>query len=283
MTFLGQPNARAADIETVNSRSLARISEFRKAHAEGQATIEEFANLKRQHPFLGFVPCRAQGVDFVLFHCNDDVVAWEYLWYGDDHYETDIVRTWVEWCRGARVIYDIGAYSGLMSVLAALVNESAEVHLFEPMDRTIERAKINVHANRVARRVHLHNKAASDTSGQASINLYRDENFLGTGNSLYDKATVPVLDRKIIQKVLIDEALPDLDPQVVKVDVEGHELECLRGMAATIQRAKPRMIVEVWEHTSAEVLSLLQGWGYTCTPFEDPARRVVNYACVPIP
>lgn len=270
-----------AVLEANNAETLARIADFRDSVARGDVGHSEFSRLKHEHPFIGFVPCRAQGVEFVLFHANDDLVAWDYQWGGDDHYEPDVVRTWVEWCRGASLVYDIGAYTGLMSILAAKTSPEAEVHLFEPMDRTVERAKINVRANQLGRRVHLHNRAASDVAGEARIHLYRDEDFLGTGNSLYDKESVPIRDSKVIQRVRIDDELPGLSPDVVKIDVEGHELECLRGMAETVSRARPRMVVEVWEHTRDEVLGMLAGWGYRCEPFEDPSRRVVNYACHP--
>lgn len=274
-------NQALETIEGANRRTLERISDFREAAARGEAGHAEFSKLKHKHPFVGFVPCRAQDLEFVLFHANDDVVAWDYHWYGDDHYEAAVVQVWVEWSRGASLVYDIGAYTGLMSILAAKASPTAEVHLFEPVDRTVERAKINVRANQVGGRVHLHNRAASDIAGEARINLYRDEDFLGTGNSLYNKETVPIRDSKVIQRVRVDDELPGLSPDVVKIDVEGHELDCLRGMTETVKRARPRMVVEVWEHTRDEVLEMLAGWGYSCEPFEDPARRVVNYACRP--
>ncbi|MDX2274419.1 MAG: FkbM family methyltransferase [Hyphomonadaceae bacterium] len=275
-----QENAALTALENVNRRTLARIEQFRADYAEGRATGEHFSKLKHEFPFYGFVPCRSGDTDFVLFQANDDVVAWEYCWFGADHYEKRILATWQKWCRDADLVYDIGAYTGLMSILAALVQPKATVHLFEPIDRTVERAKINVRANRVGKRVKLHNVAASDEATTASINLYRDEDFLGTGNSIYDKGK-QVIGAKMIQCVRVDDYLKGLSPQVVKVDVEGHELACLNGMRETIERARPRMIVEVWEHTRSEVLALLQGMGYTCTPYEKAEIRVMNFRCEP--
>jgi len=271
-----------AAIEAQNERTLERVAQFRVDYADGRATFDDFSKLKHEFPYIGFVPCSAGGIDFVIFHANDDIVGWEYLWFGDDHYERDIVGQWIAWCRAAErgAVLDIGGYTGLMSVLAAKANPNLRVHLFEPMARTVERAKINVYANYVRSQVKLHNKAASDVAGEAKINLYRNEDFLGTGNSIYDKK-LEIRDVKIIETVRVDDLLPAAHPSVVKVDVEGHELSCLRGMEAMVKRSRPQMVVEVWEHTRDDVLALLRTWGYECVPFEDPGGRVVNYACTP--
>jgi len=256
-------------------------SRFRDAHRKGAAGWGDFSRLKHQHPYFGLVPCTANGVDFVLFHANDDVIAWEYLWFGDDAYEHEIVKTWVTWCSETPgVIYDIGGYTALMSVLAAKVSPTNQVHLFEPMARTIERAKINVRANGVDRRVTLHNKAASDHEHDAKINLYRNEDFLGPGNSIEDK-NLPIIATQSIRCVSVDEALPGGTPSVAKIDVEGHELATLRGMQGTLKRSRPRMIVEVWEHSRRDVLGLLGDLGYSCQPFEPDERRVMNFRCIP--
>lgn len=274
-------NAQLDVIADGNRASLARIAEFREEFPNKQRGFKDFSKLKHDFPFIGFVPCRAAGVDFVLFHADDDVVAWEYLWFGDDAYEPEITAQWVEWARGAKLIYDIGAYSGLMSVIAGKVAPGAKIHLFEPMDRTIERAKVNLVANSLAgRRMTLHNRAASSDAGKVDINLYRNEDFLGTGNSIYDKG-VPIRAVKTIETVVVDQYLPGKLPDLVKIDVEGHELQTLRGMEQTILAARPRMILESWEHDRQEVLVLLESWGYECIPFEKREKRVMNFACVP--
>lgn len=275
------PNAALKRLRRLNRRSLRTISAFRDERERDAEAFAEFSRLKHRHPYYGFVPCTSEGLDVVMFHASDDVVAWEYLWFGADSYETPIVRTWVRWARVSETVYDIGAYTGLMTLLAAAANPRATVHLFEPMDRTVERAKINVRANGYADRVTLHAQAASDEAGPVEINLYRDEDFLGTGNSIFDKS-LDIAAVKTIRSVRVDDELPDLAPDLVKVDVEGHELATLRGLAASVERGRPRMVVESWDHSRKDLLVLLEGWGYRCEPFEDVDQRVMNFRCVPV-
>ena len=82
-----QVNQTLAAIEAQNERTLERVAQFRLDYAAGTATFDDFSKLKHEFPFIGFVPCSAGGIDFVIFHANDDIVGWEYLWFGDDYYE----------------------------------------------------------------------------------------------------------------------------------------------------------------------------------------------------
>lgn len=49
----------------------------------------------------------------------------------------------------------------------------------------------------------------------------------------------------------------------IKIDVEGHELEVLRGAIQTLRRCRPRVLVEVKECNLQEVILFFQGLHYT--------------------
>ncbi len=274
-------NQRLKQIEARNAEAWKQIEAYREEARQKTISHKELLLRIRDAPYFGLVPCRAGNLDFVMFHAHDDVVAREYLWRGEDGYEPQTVRTWVEWCRTPGVVLDIGGYSGLMSILAARANPGNDVHLFEPIDRTIERANVNVKVNGLGQRITLHHFAASDVEGEATIHLYRDENFLGTGNSIDIKENVPVIDKKTIRTVALDQYMPDLRPSVVKIDVEGHELATLNGMISMLRQSRPNMIIEVWSKTRAEVLGLLADLGYEYQRVEKVPRNVENYIATP--
>jgi len=50
----------------------------------------------------------------------------------------------------------------------------------------------------------------------------------------------------------------------MKIDVEGFEADVLKGSAATIQRCKPVVMIEVFESNRLEVDALMQAYGYSC-------------------
>lgn len=53
-----------------------------------------------------------------------------------------------------------------------------------------------------------------------------------------------------------------LTPDFVKIDVEGFELEVLRGMAATIDRCGPAFMIEYHRKTAKSVAEFLRPFGY---------------------
>jgi FkbM family methyltransferase len=263
-----------------NAASLEFIRTFRQEFRSGKRSRKDFSELKHKYPYVGLVKCKTRRHEFYLFHAADDIVAWEYLWLGTNCYEPDIVDQWERWSASAATVLDVGSYTGLMSILACLSNPRARCDVVEPMERTIERAKVNLVANGLMRRITLHNFAASDSNGTEEINLFRQENFLGTGNSLYDKGKQVIAKKSIFTRRL-DDVFPEKQFDLVKIDVEGHEASCLEGMKAIVARSRPNMIIEVWEHNRKTVLRFLESLNYRYRPFEDPSRRVVNYACEP--
>lgn len=275
-------NRRLSWLERINARAQEKSRKYRAGLAAGTTTFEKSRHDIIHNPYLGVLPCHAAGLDFVMFHANDDVVAKVYLWEGADGYETEIVDTWVDWCRRAGgEVLDIGGYSGLMSILAAQANPDNVIHLFEPLDSVMERANINIVLNGFNRRIMRHNYALSDRNSDLHINIFRDHNVLPTGSSLSEKPNLDAVKRRLIQAVTLDSHMPGAAPQVVKLDVEGHELAALRGMHAILSRARPRMVVEVWEATRPQTLGLLRDLGYQLERVEPRDQPVNNYFALP--
>jgi FkbM family methyltransferase len=62
-------------------------------------------------------------------------------------------------------------------------------------------------------------------------------------------------------------------PHLVKIDVEGAELLCLRGAGTLLAKVRPVLLCEVAEENAEEAGALLRGHRYTLFDAEIPAGR----------
>jgi FkbM family methyltransferase len=135
-----------------------------------------------------------------------------------------------------------------------MVGQAGTVHSFEPQRVVFQTLCANVALNSLTN-VHCHQAAVADAPGEIIVPIldYTSENnFGGLGLGGYERGEcVPV--------VTLD-ALHLDDCRLIKIDVEGMELQVLRGAQATIARCRPLLYVENDrpEHSHALIAHLLE-------------------------
>jgi FkbM family methyltransferase len=123
-------------------------------------------------------------------------------------------------------------------------------------------------------------------TGEASAAEHRDEDLawwtrkhLGTSDS-----SLLRIESVRVPAVPLDDLA--LDPAVVKIDVEGHELAVLRGLDATLRRCHPIILIEVSANYD-EIVQQLAPYGYGSHYYDRatgrlvPGRGVVNAFFLP--
>jgi FkbM family methyltransferase len=257
---------KTKDLEAMNAASIAHRDSWRRALDDGTADPAAWQHFKHQKPYFGFYDCTLADATFAMFSANDDQVVWELFWTGT--YEEEVVDEWVRMVRDADVVLDIGAYTGCMALLACAVNPNCRVVCYEPMLRTVERLKINVAANALMQRITIEPYAVSSEAKKLPIRLTRTPNFLSTGNSIDPKPQETFHGTVDITTVVLDDQLHLAEGErvsCIKLDVEGHELEALRGMDTLVRTHKPTMIVEVWPAEQVELVEWMTARGYSGT------------------
>jgi len=160
------------------------------------------------------------------------------------------------------VVYDIGANIGFLTTITArLTGPEGQVYAFEPIPSTAAMVKENASHNGFEH-VTVFEWALSSENGPARM---ESEGEHTETYSVGEEGRVQVTRRRLNDVVTEQNMkMPDL----MKIDVEGHELQVLEGALDTIRTAKPLLLIEVHSLGQAFVdfcEETLKPMGYTLT------------------
>lgn len=155
--------------------------------------------------------------------------------------------------REAGHVLDVGAYSGVYSITAAIANEEASVLALEPNPLMYRLAVANIGRNGLTGRAIVKPIAAGDDSGM--VRLYLPEHL--SMATLVEEGD----DFVEVQQEPLDALLEGQALHLMKVDVEGGESAVFRGAQETLSRWQPIILAEALSDQELlrqrEILSLL--------------------------
>jgi len=152
----------------------------------------------------------------------------------------------------ARVILDIGANVGLWSASACEIFHRATIHAFEPVPSTF--ATLSTKVGKLAR-VRTHCLGFSSEVKSKSMQIYSESQI----NSLEESKSQigRLIETIIVPCTTLDawlDALAIDKIDLIKIDVEGHELQVLIGGVSTFREARVTfLLIEAKSVLSSEV------------------------------
>jgi FkbM family methyltransferase len=154
------------------------------------------------------------------------------------------------------IVFDLGGFTGYYTLLAsALVGPEGHVFVFEPLPRNLNYLHRHLTLNKISN-VSVIEAAVSDHSGMLSFQVGPSSarGRLEQGGDL------------LVRTVSLDEMIKSgelPDPQYLKVDVEGTELQVLEGAAHLLQRCHPILFIDTHgEEVHAQCCRYLEKLGY---------------------
>ncbi len=157
---------------------------------------------------------------------------------------------------------DIGAHIGYYSVyLSPLVRRA---FAFEPDPRNLEALRVNAQR---AGNVSVYDVAISSRDGVAALAVDGDSAI----SHLVDSPGAASITVRAMTIDAFVAALPEINVGLVKTDVEGHDLEALRGMTQTVCKFQPLILSETGSEPEP-LFELCKAWGYRVFAFTRDRR-----------
>ena len=218
-----------------------------------------------------------------------------------DHNEIAVLAHVLQACKPDRVVIDVGANIGAFTFgLAPFLGSYGRLHAFEP-----QRLIYNMLAGSIAlnsfTNVYSYNLAVGDHEGTIEVpqfDYFRPMNFGSIEFGPEQQESLPQIRAhdpgrfEQVELTTLDRfGWPRVD--LLKIDVEGMELEVIRGAKGTIERYRPILYVEFLKSDVAALRQVLCGFGcevfkvgisYLAIPreMEGPLSRVRNLPPGPV-
>lgn len=161
-------------------------------------------------------------------------------------------------CKGGGVAFDVGANFGFLSVaMSRRVGPRGAVCAFEANPNIAQLCQ-SLLIESGCGNAQVYNNAVYSKSREI-IKLYLSENMVA--DSIHRHVSEKTID---IATICLDDFVEDvgLTPDIIKMDIEGAELDALLGFERTLSRYRPTMILEQSPDDS-RCLELMKSMGYT--------------------
>ncbi len=161
--------------------------------------------------------------------------------YVYEDYEPATRRAFLEALRPGMTVVDVGAHIGFYSLLAARrVGPTGAVHAVEPGPDNLEVLRRNVALNGLSQVV-VHPVAAAGRREMREFHLTGSSDSHG----FHAHPLTETVRTLMVEAAPVDELIPG-EGDVMKVDVEGAELEALAGMTRLLSGERPLTLFIEW-------------------------------------
>lgn len=156
--------------------------------------------------------------------------------WGNKH--NNFFNTYLNIAKKTKCFFDVGAHIGIVTLpVAKIIEGSGKIFSFEPSKNNLFYLKYHVKKNKL-KNVQIIEKAVSSRNEHSS--LYESDQPTGMSS------LIPIEDKKItirssVESITLDEFCDKnkIKPEIIKVDIEGSEIELLKGSRRIMKQLKP--------------------------------------------
>ena len=234
--------------------------------------------LLKMPPYYDWVKCKISDSDFFyMFLCgNDDGVALRFFW--NNAYERFTLYLWSIIAKTVNkdlFIIDVGAHTGSYSLAAKVINNDTTVISIEPHIFNVSRLMINLKGN-LLNTNNIVSGAVSNVNGSKQFSISTKLDYLGSGGSLEQKKGAL---STYVNCYALDSLIPPHNHSkiaLIKIDTEGHEVECLIGAQSILIKSNPVIFFECnTQKKISELEKIFKDLDYLFFALDD-----LNFSCV---
>jgi FkbM family methyltransferase len=211
---------------------------------------------------------RVAGRNGITFRFDlNDMVDW-FNYFGFKELERDKIFTLL---KPDDVLLDVGANMGEFSLkVAQLVGLGGKVISFEPDPVNYQRLQTNFSLNpELAARIKVHNVGLGEFPGTVNLSVVNESNR-GMNRVVRDAVNFNSITINRLDNIVLSEQMTKVD--WIKIDVEGFEMNVLKGAEQTIQQFRPSLFIELDDKnlreqnsSASELVNWLNEGGYKVT------------------
>lgn len=216
---------------------------------------------------------------FYIRHYGKEIendIFWKGLTNG---WEKRTMKLWIEMCHPAKVIFDIGANTGIYALCAKTINREKQVFAFEPLKQMYKKLADNNDLNDFD--IVCIEKALSNSTGKAIIYETGTDHVAAASLNIESTAYGSLNIKTEIATITLDDFIEENKIQsvdLVKLDVETFEPQVIEGFKKYLPVMKPTFLIEVLtDEVGAKLQHMFDGLGYIYFNIDDrndTVRRV---------
>lgn len=190
-------------------------------------------------------------------------------------YEPELAAAAKAACDPKRDVIDVGANIGFFSIMLAKRLTSGRLLAIEPTVAALTRLNSNIERNGVKDSVIVFHGLASSTDGFGEVKTFdgmEEYSTAGVVDHFAVRGVTPTFER--VEQLTIDSLAKkySLSPGFIKIDVEGYEMEVLKGASQTLSTHRPIILSELCDPllrkngtSSQAVIDFLRSHDYEVT------------------
>jgi len=186
---------------------------------------------------------------------GNDAIANKIYWCGLNSFEGETTSLFLGLVSKSRVFFDIGANTGIYTMLAAIQNPSTHIFAFEPLPKVFSYLKHNVETNHL-KNTRTENYAISNYNGKINLYVPKSRMLPSSASTLKGfKAASYVLEVPAIKLDAYCKKRRLRDVDLIKIDTEATEHLVIEGALETIMENQPIIICEVLKNRTEKFLN----------------------------